>query len=387
MRSIQPLRLALFAGVLCVLSAGCANKESASAKAPAPAVPVTIADVQQKSVPLEIGSIGNVESINTVNVKSLIAGEIVDVHFKEGDEVKKGDLLFQIDPRQSEADLAKAESTLKRDQAQALNARAQADRYSKLMQAGVVSKEQTEQFVSAAEAADASAAADKAAVDYARLQVTYTKIYSPISGRTGNLMVNRGNLVKANDTPALVTINQLTPIYVTFNIPQQQLAEVKKFSANHSLQVQARLKDSGEKAEGQLTFMDNAVDLTTGTIKLKGTFTNNDHKLWPGQFADVTLVLATEPNSIVVPSQAVQTGQKGQFVFVLKADNTVDLRPVTVKRTVGNESVIESGLQAGEKVVTDGQLRLKPDSKVEVKPATASTSQPTNPNFPAAGAQ
>ena len=368
----------LAAASIILFIAGCSKESSpVSAQAPVPAVPVTVANVEQHDVPVTIRTIGNVEAIETVGIKSLIGGELQEVHFKEGQDVTKGDLLFVIDPRQAKADVARAEGNMLRDQAQAKNARVEAERYAKLLQEGVASKQQYDQFFSNADALEAAVEADKASLEYLKLQLSYTRIYAPVTGRTGNLVVNRGNLVKANDNPALVTINQITPIYVQFGIPEQQIPEVKRFMAAKSLRVQAVLKQGGSGVEdGQLTFIDNAVDTTTGTIKLKGTFSNSDRGLWPGQFVDVVLTLTMEPNAVVVPSQAVQTGQQGQYVFVIKPDMTAEMRTVTVKRTFDNQSVIGSGLQNGERVVTDGQLRLQKGSKVEIKNGAAKYSAP-----------
>jgi len=264
-----------------------------------------------------------------------------------------------------------------RDDAQAKNNRVQAERFAKLLKEGVVAQQQYDLAVSTAEASDAGVAADKDAVEYAKVQLQYTKIYAPISGRTGDLMVDLGNLVKANDVP-LVTINQITPIYVNFSVPERQLSELKRYSNEGSLHVQAVIAGEADKPiEGKLSFIDNSVDPNTGTIKVKGTFTNPDRRLWPGQFVDVVLTLTTQPDAIVIPSQAVQTGQQGQFVFVIKPDNTADMRPVTVKRTVGPESVVENGLQAGERVVIDGQVRLIKGSKVEIKTANQRPAAPS----------
>jgi multidrug efflux system membrane fusion protein len=313
-----------------------------------------------------------------VAIKSQVNGQITEVHFKQGQDVNKGDLLFALDPRQTEADLRRAENNLLRDEAQAKNNRVQSERYARLMQEGVVAKQQYDQFVSTAEASDAGVAADRDAVEFAKVQLQYTKIYAPISGRTGDLMIDLGNIVKANDTVSLVTINQISPIYVNFSIPEQQLADVKRYSAAGSLHVQAVIAGQPDQPiEGSLSFIDNNVDQTTGTIKLKGTFTNADRRLWPGQFVDVVLTLTSQPNAIVVPSQAVQTGQQGQFVFVIKDDNTADMRPVSVKRTLGQESVIESGLKPGERVVIDGQIRLIKGSKVEIKSANEAPKAPS----------
>jgi membrane fusion protein, multidrug efflux system len=372
MESIRMTRSSLFVLLSSVLAlAGCSKEESkAAASAPPPSVPVSVATVVQKDMPVVIRSIGNVEAIEKVEVKSQIAGQIVAVHFKEGDDVKKGELLFEMDPRQPQVDLARAEGNLLRDQAQAKNARAQAERYARLLKEGVVSAQEYDRFTSEAEAAEAAVAADRAAVEQAKLQWTYTKIYAPVAGRTGNLMVDVGNIVKANEG-TLMTINQITPISVVFSIPEQQLADVKRFM-NAGLRVEAILPGADQQPlRGQLKFIDNAVDPTTGTIKLKGDFANTDRKLWPGQFVDIQLTLTTTPNAIVVPSQAVQTGQQGQYVFVVKSDMTADLRPVVALRSVGGETVIESGVQPGDRVVTDGHLRLQKGSKVEIKQSGA----------------
>jgi multidrug efflux system membrane fusion protein len=360
----------LFSIALMLAVAGCSKTETKAAAAPsAPTVPVVIATAVQKDVPVSIRSIGNVQAYQAVAIKSQVNSQITEVHFKQGQDVNVGDLLFDLDRRQLEADLRRAENSLLRDDAQAKNNRVQSERYAKLLKEGVVAQQQYDLAVSTADASDAGVAADKDAVEFAKVQLQYTKIYAPINGRTGDLMVDLGNLVKANDVP-LVTINQISPIYVNFNIPEQQLADVKRYSGEGSLHVLAVISGQVDQPiEGKLTFIDNTVDPTTGTIKLKGTFTNADRRLWPGQFVDVVLTLTTQPNAIVVPSQAVQTGQQGQFVFVIKPDNTADMRPVTVKRTVGSESVIAAGLQPGERVVIDGQVRLIKGMKVEIKTA------------------
>jgi multidrug efflux system membrane fusion protein len=359
---------ALFASFgLALALAGCAQKATKAAAPPA-AVPVVIAPVEVKTVPLSVRAIGNVQAYQSVAIKSMVNAQIMEVHFKQGEDVQQGQLLYQLDPRQAQADLKRAENNLLHDEAQARNNRVQAERYASLLKEGVVAKQDYDQFLTTAQAADAGVEADKQAVEAAKVQLQYTKIYSPISGRAGDFLIDKGNLVKANDTPSLVTINQITPIFVNFAIPEQQLAAVKKYSAAGSLHVQAIISgDTANPEEGKLTFIDNAVDPTTGTIKLKGTFENKDHRLWPGQFVDVVLVLTSEPNSIVVPSQAVQTGQQGQYVFVVKPDMTADMRPVTVLRTNGNDSIISSGLRAGEQVITDGQLRVTNGVKLERK--------------------
>lgn len=367
-------RLLIFSLLLAALIglSGCSASESkTNAQAPPPTVPVGVGEVTRKDVPLVLRSIGNVEPFETVSVKSQVGGELVEVHFKEGQDVNKGQLLFTLDRRQLEADLKKAEGNVERDVAQAKNARVQATRYEQLLKEGVVARQQYEQMVANADAAEAAVASDKAAVDAAKLQLQYTRIFSPINGRTGNLMVDRGNIVKANDVP-LVTINQITPIHVQFAIPEQQLAEVKRYMAAGTLKVEAVIPNDASPNGpplGKLDFIDNNVDPTTGTIKLKGAYQNADRRLWPGQFVDVVLTLATQANAVVVPSKAVQTGQQGQYVFVVKPDMTVDMRTIKVSRTAGQDTVIESGLQPGDKVVTDGQLKLTKGARVEIKQA------------------
>jgi membrane fusion protein, multidrug efflux system len=255
--------------------------------------------------------------------------------------------------------------------AQEANARAQGTRYAALFKEGVVSREQFDQITTAADALKQAVEADRAAVETAKVNLTYTTIHSPIDGRTGNLMVHQGNVVKANDIP-LLAINQVQPIYATFSVPEMYLPEIKKFQATRKLAVVVRVPNEPKPAEGMLTFIDNTVDPATGTIKLKATYTNHDRRLWPGQFADVSLTLTTDKKAVLVPSAAVQTGQNGQYLFVVKADNTAELRNVTVSRSVGNDSVITSGVQPGDQVVTDGQVRLTPGKKVALsKPANA----------------
>jgi membrane fusion protein, multidrug efflux system len=335
------------------------------------AVPVTVAQVEQKSVPLEIDAIGTVIAATTVAVRAQITGEMTSVHFKEGEDVTQGQKLVELDRRPLEAALQQAQATLDRDLAQATNARAQATRYRDLQQRGIATKEQVDQITTQAAALDATVAADRAAVDNAKVQLDYATIDAPISGRTGLLQVHPGNLVRANDTAPIVTINRITPVYVSFAIPEAQLPELKRFMARGELVVRAHAPDENTPSLGRLNFVDNAVDVTTGTIKVKGTFPNEDRRLWPGQFVNVTVTLTKDPNAIVVPSPAVQVGQQGQYVFVVKADQTVELRPVTVARTNGDQTVIKDGVKAGETVVTDGHLRLVPGSRISVKGADA----------------
>lgn len=359
---------------------GCGLLSSCSGSKAAPprvtAVPILAATVEKKDVPLQVRAIGAVEAYSNVSVKTQITGELTGVHFKEGQDVNKGQLLFTLDKRPFEAALKQAQGMLAKDQAQSANARAQAKRYESLNRAGVVSKEEYEQMQSNADALDAAVLADQAAVDNARIQLAYCSIFSPIDGRTGPLLIHQGNMIKANDTPFLVSINQVQPIYATFTVPEQNLADIKHYSNQGKLRVQALIpNDTRGPVGGWLSFVDNTVDQATGTIKLKGEFANADRRLWPGQFVDVVLTLAQQPNAIVVPSQAIQNGQTGQFVMVIKPDMTVEARPVILDRSTDGQAVISKGLTAGEQVVTDGQLRLVPGvTRVELKQATAPSS-------------
>ncbi len=330
-------------------------------------VPVKMGDVIQQNVPLQINAIGNVEAYNTVSVKALVGGEIIDVHFREGQDVHQGALLFQIDPRPYEAALKQAEGALARDIAQARNAEEQAKRYEILVQKDYVSRDQYDQLRANADALSAAVQADKANVENARLQLAYCTIKSPIDGRVGSVLINKGNVVKANDV-AMVTINKITPIYVTLSVPEQNLSEIKKYMAGGPLKVEAIIPgDEKRPAQGMLTFVNNAVDTATGTIQLKATFENKDKRLWPGQFVNTAVTLTTERNAVVMPSAALQAGQQGQYVFVVKQDFTVESRPVVISRSSGDVAVVAQGVKPGEKVVTDGQLNLIPGSRVEVK--------------------
>ncbi len=330
-------------------------------------VPVKTGEVMYQNVPVQINAIGNVEAYNTVSVKAMVGGEVIDVHFREGQDVKQGDLLFLIDPRPYEAALKQAEAQLARDAAQAKNAEEQAKRYDILVQKDYVSRDQYDQLRANADALSAAVQADKANVENSKLQLAYCTIKSPIDGRVGSVLINRGNIVKANDLP-LVTINRITPIYVTFSVPEQNLANIKRFMKESSVKMDAIIPgDESHPAQGALTFVNNAVDTATGTIQLKGTFENRDKKLWPGQFVNVVVTLETQNNAIVMPSGALQTGQQGQYVFVVKPDSTVESRSVTVARTYRDLAVVAQGVKPGEKVVTDGQLNLISGVQVEPK--------------------
>lgn len=344
------------------------QKKSETRSGKASAVPVMVATVVQKNLPVQLTAIGTVEANSTVSVRAQITGALMRIHFKEGQDVKKGDLLFTIDPRPFEATVKQAEATLAKDMALLANAREQARRYAELVKKEYVSREQYDQVQANANALEAAVDADRAAVETAKVQLSYCYMYSPMDGRVGSLLVHEGNLVRLNDATAMITINQINPINVSFSLPEQNLPEIKKRMAATSLKVLAIIPESEDRPEeGSLTFIDNAVDRTTGTIRLKGAFANASRRLWPGQFVRIVLTLSSQPDAIVIPSQAIQTGQDGEHVFVLKSDSVVEQRPVVVSRTLGTESIVEKGLAPGEKVVTDGQFLLGPGTKVQVK--------------------
>src|SRR5262249_44612824 len=335
-------------------------------------VPVTVDKAVQKSMPITIQGIGTVIAASTVAVRAQITGEMTSVNFKEGEDVEKGQVLVTLDKRPFEAALQQAQATLEKDTAQAANARSQAARYQDLLQRGIAPREQVDTMRTQAAALEATVAADRASVENAKVQLTYATILSPMSGRTGLLQVHPGNLVRANDTQPIVTINRITPVYVSFSVPEAQLPALKRFmAAQGSLAATANAPtETGAPSTGRGNFIDNADDPTTGTIKVKGTFPNEDRRLWPGQFVNVSVMLTSDPKAIVVPSPAVQTGQQGTFVFVVKPDQTVELRPVNVARIAGDDTVLQTGVAAGETVVTDGHLRLVPGSKVSIKSAS-----------------
>ncbi|HXG52594.1 MAG TPA: efflux RND transporter periplasmic adaptor subunit [candidate division Zixibacteria bacterium] len=335
------------------------------------AIPVLAAIAVRKPVPVQIRAVGNVEAYATVAVKSQVTGVLTKAHFTEGQSVRKGQLLFVIDPRPFEAALKQAEAALARDMAQLHNAREQARRYAELVKKQYVSQEQYDQIRANADAAEAVVQADQAAVENAKVQLSYCYIYAPIDGQLGSLLVHEGNLVRVNDGTPLVIINQVAPVNVTFSVPEQHLIPIRRGMAAGKLAVEARFPaDGGRPERGVLVFVDNAVDRTTGTVKLKAEFKNAERRLWPGQFVDVALILGIESDAIVLPSEAIQAGPEGQHVFVIKPDKTVEVRRVTVERTQEGESVIGEGVRAGETVVREGQFLLGPGSRVEIKTLT-----------------
>jgi membrane fusion protein, multidrug efflux system len=346
-----------------------------SAKAPPPAdvsVPVSTVAVAKKAIPNLINAIGTVEAINSVSLKSLVDGQLLESRVKDGDEVKAGQLLLKIDPRPAQAALAQSQAALAKDVAASDLAHAQVERYQPVATKGFISADQMQQYLTAYTAAAASVKVDQANVDAAKLTLGYTDIYAPISGRIGRLLVQPGNLVKANDTNSLLVLNQISPIFVTFAIPGSLVESVRAAHAQNPLVVRASGNAMASTQNGELAFVDNAVDPTTNTVKLRASFVNSGQQLWPGQFVTIDLTLGTDADAIVVPDAVVKAGPNGSYVFVIKADGRAEQRTVTAERSVDGDTVITKGLSVGENVVTDGQSRLVDGTKVRLADPTKS---------------
>lgn len=417
MRHHLPHNLLVFVvGVLSFTLAGCSPENSTPGAAQqgrgggrggrgaGGPVPVTTTRVVTKAVPLMIPAVGSAEALQTVQIRAQVTGQLSAIHFTEGQEVRKGQLLFTLDPRPFEAALQQAQAVLARDTATAKNSLSQQARAEDLYKRGLIPRDQYETQTATASSQQATLEADQATVETARLNLQYTKIAAPISGRAGAVSLHVGDLVRANDTTPLLIINQISPIYVTFAVPGRYLTEIRRYQAQQPLKVQARIQNApapgsgapvtsrdpiaaggegeapsapaaqsaapkGPLEVGAVSFIDNAVDATTGTIKLKATFPNSDHALWPGLFVQVSLLLSTDPAAIVVPAVAVQESQQGQYVYVVKPDRTAELRPVRIERQQGDQVVIAQGLTPGEEVVTDGHLRLTPGARVTISGA------------------
>jgi multidrug efflux system membrane fusion protein len=366
--------------LLAIFAAGCAKEQAAPTTRPP--TPVNVGKVTQKTMPVQLTAVGNVESITSVQIRAQVAGVVQEVRFNEGDFVKKGQVLLTIDPRPYQVALDQSQATLARDKATAINNRAQAERYRKLLADGVVPASEVDSYTSAADSSDAVLKSDQAAIDSAKLNLEYCTINSPIDGRTGSIMVKAGNLVKVADVP-IVVVNQVNPIYVNFTVPQQYWGAIQDDMAHGTLRVKATIPQSaGTPIDGKLTFIDNSVDVATGTIHLRGTFDNPSNRLWPGLFVSTLLTLAEDPNTTVVPAPAIVTTQQGSYVYVVKPNNTVEQRTVVPIRTVDSDTAIDKGVQPGETVVIDGQVNLVPGAKIEIKngnsgPAAASAGAPT----------
>jgi len=372
--------LALFTVPL--LLSACSRKAEKPKGRP-PALVVT-ATVSQQDVPIQLKAIGTMEASESVTIKTQLSGELTRVAFKEGQDVEKGALLCHLDPRSYQAALKKAEAALARDRVIMENAKSNYERYRQLVKEGIVTQEQSEGYRTTADSAVASVAADQAEVENARAQLSYCTIKAPISGRLGVLAINQGNVVKANES-VLVTINKLTPIFATFTIPEKELPAIKRQMAEGRVGLVAEVPGQpGVTEKGVITFLDNSVDVATGMIKLKGTFENSLKRFWPGQFVNLAIILGMKNNAVVVPSQAIQTGQNGQFVFVVKPDATADIRPVVSGPVSQGMTVVEKGLHPGEQVVIDGQMRVIPGGKVEIKqPDKPVTAKPAASAAPA----
>ncbi len=356
-------------------------------------MPVRSGKVEVKAIPVTIPAVGTVEALATVQIRSQVTGQLSSIHFAEGQEVRKGQLLFTLDQRPFQAALQQAQAVLARDTATAKNSQSQQARYEDLYKRGLIARDQYESQSATASAQQATLEADKAAVESAQLNLQYASIAAPLAGRAGDVTVHQGDLVRANDATPLLTINQMAPVYVAFSVPGRDLGDIRRYQAQKALKVQARLQGSptgptqiaiptpegrGNSApalpappvttmapeEGIVSFIDNTVDATTGTIRLKATFPNTSKSLWPGLFVQVTLLLTTDAGALVVPATAVQESQQGTYVYIVKADRTAEMRPVRVDRQQGEETIIADGVKAGEEVVTDGHLRLTPGARV-----------------------
>ena len=351
-----------------LLGVACAKKDPVAPQR----VPVTVAAAERRNMPFELSATGTVEPLQTVAVQAQIGGTLRRIAFKEGDEVKQGQVLFELDARPYRAALEQAVAALNRDRAQANNAAQDEARYQTLAEKQYVTAQQYDQVKTTAAAAQATLAGSQAAVDQARLNLQYATIRAPIGGRTGSLQIREGNLVRTTATQPMVTINQIRPILVRFALPAANLPLIQEHLGK---QVVVRADAGGENpSEGALSFVDNAVDTATGTILLKGRFPNDDGALWPGAFVNVRLQLYIQPDALVVPSSAVVAGQQGSFVYVIQQDSTAATRPVTVSRTEGDYAIVNGDVQPGDRVVTDGQLRLRQGAKVQIK-AAADTSR------------
>jgi multidrug efflux system membrane fusion protein len=338
---------------------------------PPPAFPpatVLAAKAVQKDMPVVVQAIGTIDASRSVSVYSRVGGQLLAIHFKEGQDVREGQPLFTIDPASYREKLRQAQGKLAKDLAQFQYNQEEAKRYAFLFEKGAVAKSEAEKYRTDAAAYEASAKSSEAEVEDARLNLTYCNIGAPFAGRTGAYGVNAGVIVKANDTP-LTTLNRIAPVYARFSVPEKYLSDVKRYRAAGGVQVKVSLSSDfkGEVRTGELVFIDNSVDVNTGMIQLKAEFPNADRFLWPGQYVNVALQLTIQRESVVAPSQAVQTGEKGSFVLVVKPDMTAEMRPVVVDRSVGEEAVIAKGLAAGETVVTDGHLKVRPGGRVEIR--------------------
>lgn len=365
----------LMACLVLIQIAGC-RKSGMQQKGPQRPVPVSVAEVMQKDVPIEVNTVGSAEAIETVSIVPQVGGLIQNVHFKEGDFVKAGDPLFTIDTRPYTANLSAARANLAKNRALADEGQRTVTRLEKLRKEGIATEQELSEARAAAAAQQATLNADRANIASSSLNVQFARIQSPISGRTGSLLVNAGNVVRTNETRALVVIRSVAPIYVRFAVPEQYLSGVRAAMKKGAVPVIAVPRGGGKPVNGELTFIENTVDNATGKVDMKGKFDNDDEALWPGQFVDVMLRIGLQKNAIVVPESAVQTGQDGPYTYVVGADQKVALRRLSVDRVAGNEIVVAKGIAPRERVVTDGQIRIKDGSEVEIKAPTPGLMEP-----------
>ncbi|MBF0395213.1 MAG: efflux RND transporter periplasmic adaptor subunit [Desulfobacterales bacterium] len=377
---MRKLKIIIILLILSILISGCSNndalgKPKVEDSRKKKVVPVNISISEKKDVPLQIKAVGNVRAYSTLSVIPQVNGELLSVHFKEGDNIKEGDLLFTINPAPFKTKLNQAEANLAKDMALLENARKQVNRYSSIAKKGFVAEEQYDKILTDMAVLEASVKSDKASIENAKIDLEYCSIKSKIDGVSGDIKINKGNIVKSNGNEPLVIINKIEPIDVVFSIPEKNVQEIRQYMSLGKLKVSASIPSGKINASsGELVFMDNAVDSNTGTIQLKATFPNKDRMMWPGQFVQVVVTLTNQANATVIPFQAVQTGQLGQYVFVVKPDMTVDYRSVTVERTIGDVAVISKGVSSGEKVVTDGHMKLTPGSNVKIIEGSAKKS-------------
>jgi multidrug efflux system membrane fusion protein len=365
------------AGYIVINQMGRDKARAAASANGAPAVPVTIAIAETRDVPVIIRGLGNVQAYKTVAIRSRVEGQIVKISFEEGQNVKAGDPLFQIDPRPFQAMLDQANANLKKDVAQLEGAQLDLERYGKLLPTGFQSKQSWDQQKATVDALKGSIDADKAQIDTAKLNLSYADIRSPIDGRTGQRLVDLGNMIQANQNTTLVTITQIKPIFVNFTVPQYANHNLRKSQANHPLTVTAYSADDSYKlAEGELTLIDNQIEAQTGTLRLKATFANTDEQLWPGEFVNVRLELSVRKDAVTVPQRVVMQGASGAYAYVIKPDNTAERRVIEVESTQDGYSVIGKGIAVGEKVVLDGQYRLADGSPVRIDQPTTAPAAP-----------
>jgi membrane fusion protein, multidrug efflux system len=380
------LMIGLIAGIWFAVDQIGRDKARAAASTTTPAIPVVTGLAETKDMPVIVRGIGTVQAFKTVAVKSRVDGQIVKIAFEEGQEVKEGDLLVQIDPRAFQAAYDQAAAAKRRDEARLVGAKLDLERYGKLIAPGFQSQQSYDQQKATVDSLAATLALDQAAIDTAKVNLTYTEIRAPIDGRTGQRLVDLGNIVQGSQAVALVNITETKPIYVNFTVPQDVTDDVRRHQAAAPLTVLAYASDDkSELSQGKLTLIDNQIDTATGTLRLKGTFANNDERLWPGEFVNVRLVVEMRKGAVTVPQRAIMQGSDGDYAYLVKPDNTVQRRPVDVAGMQDGLAIIAKGIAAGDKVVVDGQYRLSDGARIRIDTAPATSSPPAPPSTSKAG--